>query len=143
MSDTKKRILDLLEAGKITSEEAMKLLSAIEEGGSRESGESGFSALKKIKYLRVIVDNPNPKTDNAPGKVNIRVPISLIRAGIKFTSLIPGDAANNVESALRQKGVNLSLKNIKGEDIEDLINALSDLEVDFDNGEGKIRVYAE
>jgi hypothetical protein len=142
MSDTKKRILDLLEAGKITSEEAMKLLSATEEGGSRESGESGFSALKKIKYLRVIVDNPHPKA-NAPGKVNVRVPVSLIRAGMKFTSLIPGDAANNVECALREKGVNLNLKNIKDDDIEDLINALRDLEVDFDNGEGKVRVYAE
>jgi hypothetical protein len=143
MSDTKKRILDLLEAGKISSEEAMKLLSATEEDSSRESGESGLSALKKIKYLRVIVDNPNPKTANAPGKVNIRVPVSLIRAGMKFTSLIPGDAANNVESALREKGVNLNLKNIKGEDVDELIDALRELEVDIDGGEGKVRVYAE
>lgn len=143
MSDTKKRILDLLEAGKINSEEAMKLLSAMEEGGSRESGEGGLSALKKIKYLRVIIDNPNPKTDNAPGKVNVRVPVSLIRAGIKFTSLIPHDAANDVECALRKKGINLNLKNIKDEDVDELIEALRELEVDIDGGEGKVRVYAE
>lgn len=142
MSDNRKRILEMLEAGKINAEEAMKLLAAM-ENGSEEPGESIPSALKKIKYLRVMVDNPNKKGGDSPEKVNVRVPVSLIRAGMKFTKLIPGNAASHVEGALREKGVNFDLKNIKDEDIESLIDALRELEVDIDGGEGKVRVYAE
>jgi hypothetical protein len=75
--------------------------------------------------------------------VNVRVPVSLIRAGMKFTSLIPSDVANQVEGALREKGINFNLKNLKDEDIDELIDALRELEVDIDGGEGKVRVYAE
>ncbi len=142
MSDNKKRILDMLEAGKINTEEAMKLLSAI-ENTDRESDENKPLAFKKFKYLHVIVDNPHKKGSDKPEKVNVRVPVSLIRAGMKFTSLIPHDAGRHVESALRKKGINFNLKNIKDEDIEELIDALRELEVDIDGGKGKVRIYAE
>jgi hypothetical protein len=142
MSDNKRRILDMLEAGKINAEEAMKLLSAIEDG-DRESGENKLSAFKKFKYLHVIVDNPHKEGSDKPEKVNVRVPVSLIRAGMKFTSLIPHDVGDHIEGALREKGINFNLKNIKDEDIEELINALRELEVDIDGGKGKVRIYAE
>lgn len=142
MSDNKKRILEMLEAGKINAEEAMKLLSAIENADS-ESGEMKPPGVKKIKYLRVLVDNPCKPGSERPEKVNVRVPVSLIRAGMKFTSLIPHHAADQVEGALREKGINFNLKNIKDEDIEELIDALREMEVDIDGGEGKVRVYAE
>jgi hypothetical protein len=142
MPDNRKRILEMLEAGKINAEEAMKLLAAT-ESSSEEPGENMPPALKKIKYLRVMVDNPNKRGCDSPEKVNVRVPVSLIRAGMKFTKLIPGNASDKVEGALREKGINFDLKNIKDEDIEDLIDALRELEVDIDGGEGKVRVYAE
>jgi hypothetical protein len=142
MSDNKKRILDMLEAGKINTEEAMKLLSTM-DNSDKESGENRLSSLKKFKYLRVIVDNPHKAGSDKPEKVNFRVPVSLIRAGMKFTSLIPHDAANHVEGALREKGININLKNIKDEDIDELIDALREVEVDIDGGQGKVRIYAE
>jgi len=142
MSDNKKRILDMLEAGKINAEEAMKLLSAMEDAreGSSNNGPSPF---KKFKYLCVMVDNPQAAGSDKPGKVNVRVPVSLIRAGMKFTSLIPHDAADQVEGVLREKGININLKNIKEEDIDELINALREVEVDIEGGKGKVRIHAE
>ena len=142
MSDNRKRILEMLEGGKINAEEAMKLLSAIENTG-READDNILSAFKKIKYLRVIVNNPHQAGSDKPDKVNVRVPISLIRAGMKFTSLIPGDVASHVEDALHQKGINFNIKNIQDEDIDELINALRELEVDIDDGKGKVRIHAE
>ena len=68
MSDNKKRILDMLEAGKINAEEAMKLISAIEDT-DRESVGSRSSLSKKFKYLRVIVDNPHAAGSDKPEKV--------------------------------------------------------------------------
>jgi hypothetical protein len=142
MSDNKKRILDMLEAGKINAEEAMKLLSAMDDT-DKESAGNRLSPFKKFKYLRVMVDTPHKTGSDKPEKVNVRVPVSLIRAGMKFTSLIPHDAASHVEGALREKGININLKNIKDEDIDELIDALREVEVDIDGGEGKVRIYAE
>lgn len=142
MSENKKRILDMLEAGKINSEEAMKLFSAMNDT-DRDSSENKLSGFKKFKYLRVMVDNPHKAGSDKPEKVNVRVPVSLIRAGMKFTSLIPHDAAGHVEGVLREKGININLKNIKDEDIDELIDALREVEVDIDGGEGKVRIYAE
>jgi len=62
---------------------------------------------------------------------------------MKFTSLLPHDAASHVEDALRDKGININLKNIKDEDIDELIDALREVEVDIDGGQGKVKIYAE
>jgi hypothetical protein len=145
MSDNRKRILDMLDAKKITVEEAMKLLDAVERPGS--TPESTIPSGRTIKYLRVLVDSPQGHTDehgrhHPPGKVNIRVPVGLIRAGMKFTSLLPKEASDQIDAELKKKGVSFNIRNIKDEDIEELIQALSELEVDVDSGE-KVRVFAE
>lgn len=149
MSDNRKKILEMLDAKKITVDEATKLLSAIDRGGSSSfSDEKPVEQIlnrvgRKIKYLRVLVDSPHGHHGDAPERVNVRVPVSLIRAGMKFTSLIPREAGDKVEEELRNRGINLNIKNIKDEDIDDLIDALAELEVDIDGGEGKVRVFAE
>jgi hypothetical protein len=148
MSDNRKKILEMLDAKKITVDEATKLLSAIDRGGTSYSDEKPIDQIvnrvsRKIKYLRVLIDNPSSHHGEGPEKVNVRVPVSLIRAGMKFTSLIPREAGDKVEEELRCRGINLNIKNIKDEDIDELIEALSELEVDIDGGDGKVRVFAE
>ena len=144
MNEEKKKILEMLSDGKITVEEATKLLELIE---AEEPGEEALKAepvsLKKPKYLRVIVEPPEGSVSAREfDRVNIRVPMSLIRAGVKFSSLIPHDAANRVDDALKDKGINFSLRNIKDEDIEQLVSALSDFEVNVE-GKEMIKIYAE
>jgi hypothetical protein len=148
MSDNRKKILEMLDAKKITVDEATKLLSAIDRGSTSYSDEKPVDQIvnrvsRKIKYLRVLIDNPSSHHGEGPEKVNVRVPVSLIRAGMKFTSLIPREAGDKVEEELRCRGINLNIKNIKDEDIDELIEALSELEVDIDGGDGKVRVFAE
>jgi hypothetical protein len=149
MSDNRKKILEMLDAKKITVDEATKLLSAVDRGDRESfSNEKPFDQIvnrvsRKIKYLRVLIDNPSSHHGEGPEKVNVRVPVSLIRAGMKFTSLIPREAGDKVEEELRCRGINLNVKNIKDEDIDELIEALSELEVDIDGGDGKVRVFAE
>ena len=50
------------------------------------------------KYLYVTVE---PKEGKKAERVNIRVPFSLFRAGIKFASLIPEEAQEKVSSAMQ------------------------------------------
>jgi hypothetical protein len=62
---------------------------------------------------------------------------------MKLTSLIPGNASNKVNEALREKGIDFDLRNLKTEDLEELVDALSELEVDVQDGKEKVRVYVE
>jgi Fe-S-cluster formation regulator IscX/YfhJ len=159
MSDNQKRILDMLAEGKISADEAQKLLAAIGPGG--DAAKSPPSA-GDAKYLHlVVVPNPeapkgedvkgvNPEAEDAEDaegedvkRVNIRVPLALIRAGIKFTSLIPADASEQVNEALKEKGIDFDVRNLKPEDLEELIMALHDLEVDVQDGQEKVHVYVE
>jgi Fe-S-cluster formation regulator IscX/YfhJ/polyhydroxyalkanoate synthesis regulator phasin len=141
MSDNQKRILDMLAEGKITADEAQKLLAAISSGG--DEAKSSGAPSRSPKYMRVVIQ-PNPEASKEDVKrVNVRVPVSLIRAGIKFTSLIPPEASDQVNEALREKGIDFDVRNLKPEDMEELIMALHDLEVDVQNGQEKVHVYVE
>jgi len=148
MTESRKKILEMLAENKISADEAERLLSATEtrESAPRENGTTVESEIVKRlpKYLRVVVEPGPDATENGktPDRVNVRVPMSLIRAGMKLTSLIPPQASDKMNEAMREKGVDFDLKNLKPEDLDELIAALSDLEVDVD-GTSKVRVYAE
>ncbi len=143
MSDNKKRILEMLAAGKISVDETGRLLSALGEESSLATEVNHKVPGRKIRYLRVVVDHLIDSERGTPEKVNIRVPVALIRAGMKFSSLIPEEASAQVDKALSEKGIKVNLKNFKEEDLEELLAALSDLEVDIDDGKGKVRISAE
>lgn len=142
MSDNQKRILDMLAEGKISADEAQKLLAAIGPGGDETKTTAGTP--RHPKYLRVVIQpNPEAAGEEDVKRVNVRVPVALIRAGIKFTSLIPAEASDQVNEALKEKGIDFDVRNLKPEDLEELIEALHDLEVDVQNGKEKVRVYIE
>ena len=147
MTENKKKIQEMLSENKISADEAYRLLDVIEGGGSGvENNSASVAAVnKKAKYLRVTV-LPDPENEHAGkvDKVNIRVPMSLIRAGIKLTSLIPTEARDKVNGALREKGIDFDVRNLKPEDLEDLIEALGDLEVDVVSSKGeKVKIFVE
>jgi hypothetical protein len=100
---------------------------------------------EKAKYLRVtVLPDAEHEHSGSVDRVNVRVPMSLIRAGIKLTSLIPPEARDKVNGALRDKGIDFDVRNVKPEEIEELIEALSDLEVDVVSAKGeKVKVFVE
>jgi len=138
MAENKKRILEMVAEKKITVDEAIRLLELVDKP------ETSSTTKKTPRYLRIVI---NPSTEGRAEadveRVNIRVPLALIRAGVKLTSLVPTDVANKVDSALREKGIDFNLRNLKEEDIEQLVEALSDLEVDIEAGRGKVNIYTE
>ena len=146
MAENQKRILEMLAEKKISVEEAAKLLSLTQSSESSISGapDSTREGKPMHKYLRIVVQ-PNPESGQGADyeHVNIRVPMTLIRAGIKLASLIPPQATEHVNEALRNKGIDMDLRNIKAENLEPLVDALSDLEVDVHNKREQVRIYFE
>ncbi len=146
MTENKKKILEMLAENKISIDDAYRLLNVIDadEGGQASTPKPESEVKAKPKYLRVNV-MPDPDAEGGSGdRVNVRVPMSLIRAGIKLTSLIPPEAMDKVNGALRDKGINFDVRSVKTEDIEELIEALGELEVDVMSGRGeKVKVFVE
>ena len=145
MNDSQRKVLEMLAENKITVDEASRLLGAIDQpapvGGC--AGESAQAAPGKPKYLRVQVEPNAEEGSTSTERVNVRVPLGVIRAGMKLTALIPPQAAGKVNEALGEKGINLDLRNLKPEDLEQLLQELVDLEVDVHNGKEKVHVYVE
>jgi polyhydroxyalkanoate synthesis regulator phasin len=135
-NDSHKKILEMLSDGKITVEEATALLSKLQDHDTIDDEivetESGEVKKRAPRYLRVVVDSANGD------KVNVRVPMSLLKTGIKLSALLPGNAAEKMSS----HGFDLSqLSQLDG---DELIEALSDLTVDVDSADGdKVRVFTE
>jgi hypothetical protein len=145
MTENQKKILEMVADKKITADEAYRLLSLIQPSG--DASDSGIKIPKPApKYLRVIVDTEHSwehGCDNGPVHVNVRVPVALIRAGVKLASLIPPEAYNQMNEKLKNRGIMFDLRNMKPENIEELIQALNDLEVNVDGSAEKFRVYTE
>jgi hypothetical protein len=134
MSNDRRKILEMLAEGKITAEDADRLLARIEEGRPADSpGEAGpRSAPRPLKYLRVLVDSEDGD------KVNVRVPIALVRTGLVLGTLIPAGASDE----LKKSGIDLS--GLSALDGEELTEALRELNVDVDSADGDtVRVFCE
>ena len=136
MNDNRRQILDMLAQGKITAEEAERLIAALERGGATAMSEND-----KVKYLRVLVDTNDPH--EGPTKVNVRVPMQLLRAGVRLTGVIPASAREEVNNALRKEGIAFDINNVTPQNLEELIEQLRELTVDVDNENTKVRVFCE
>jgi hypothetical protein len=149
MNENRRQILEMLAAGKITAEEAERLLAALEDPPQSANSSAGEAATprSKPKYLRVLVEADEDMTGmKGATTVNVRVPMQLLRAGVRLASLIPAQAHDQLDSALNRHGVPLTLSQIKPENLEELIDHLEDLTVDVDGKEGnktKVRVFCE
>ena len=142
MSDNQKRILEMLADKKISVDEAQRLLSLVEQDEGTESSAATETPepKRKPRFFRILV-KPAPGTDGED--INVRIPTTLIRAGIKLTALLPSCAADEVNTALKEKGIDFDINKLKDEDFEELAAALNDLEVDIHGGKEKVHIYAE
>jgi hypothetical protein len=97
------------------------------------------------RYLRVEVHQEGD--EEGPVLVNVRVPIQLLRAGVKLASVIPPQAQEHVNEALRERGVPFDLSRLRPEDLDELIEQLQDLTIDVDQQgdkeKVKVRVFCE
>jgi hypothetical protein len=155
MNESRKQVLQMLASGQITVEEAERLIAALEKGATPATGpsesNSESSSKPRPKYLRVVVDADGDSdighrmggSKGGPTKVNIRVPMQLLRAGVRLASLIPPQAQVHVNDALKEKGLTVDLSQLKPENLEELVDGLSDMTVDVVDKHAKVAVFCE
>ena len=139
VTEERRSILDMVATGKVSADEGERLLAALENGTPAEPETPRGRA---PRYLRVIVEQ---QEDEGPLKVNIRVPLQLLRAGVRLASLIPQQATTEIDSALAKEGIPFNVSQLKPENIDELIEQLRDLTVDIDQQKDnlKVRIFCE
>lgn len=153
MNDERRKVLEMLAAGKVTPEEAERLLEKLTGANSTESEPEGAPApgshertkgigtilrgwqspkRGKLNYMRIDV------TDGEGDDVNIRLPLGLLRTGLKISTMLP----RGVNAKLREQGVDLSsLTDLDG---DELIEQLREFNIDVTGSDGeRVRVYCE
>lgn len=143
MGKDKERILELLEKGEITAEEAARLLDCIQEETEREKPQpraQSNAGQTKGKKLRIEVkgDTQDVKKVN----VNVSVPLVLARYA---DQIIANCVPKSVGDELRTQGIDLSMLKL-GELVdtietieEDIVNA----DILQDDIDMKVRIYVE
>lgn len=141
MNPERRQILEMLAEGKISAEQAERLLAALERS-VEPAGEAADapSPRPRPKYLRVLVEADH---HGRPTKVNVRVPMQLLRAGVRLSGLVPTEARDRVNAAMREKGMSFDINQLKPENLDELVDQLRDLTVDVDEDHAKVRIYAE
>jgi hypothetical protein len=90
MKEDIKRVLDLLEEGKISKEEALELIEALKESGKQEGDVNEKQDVSKRRLLRIYIEKDGKKA------VNVTLPLSLINFGLK-TFKATGKKTINIE----------------------------------------------
>ncbi|HML90303.1 MAG TPA: hypothetical protein PKA28_17825 [Methylomusa anaerophila] len=133
MSDEKSKLLQMVRDGKISIEEGLELLGALDDTGSRPPIPG-----KKLgdRFLRV-------RVDSAEAKVNVNIPLILLKVASQLGNMIAGYIPEEARREMAGKGLDFSKI-----DFEELVNLvdqglvdgkLFDVDIE-DPKKGKIRV---
>lgn len=120
--EEKLQILKMIEEGKITHEEGLELLNAIEE-------KDKVLNTSNAKWIKIRVYDPDDKT-----KVNVNIPIALVDVGLKFATKFSPELKNS------------DLENINLEEIIQIIKSGAQGKIvdvtNEENGE-KVEIFVE
>ncbi|MEV0385465.1 hypothetical protein [Nonomuraea sp. NPDC050643] len=143
MNEQRKDILDLLAEGRITAEEAERLIVALERDQSPAAPSPGARPKGRAKYLRVVMEFVEDGESGEAGRLNMRIPLQLLRAGVQLAALIPPQALGKANAALDKSGVPLDLTQLKPEQLEALVDHLDETIVELEQPDGHLRVFCE
>lgn len=151
MNEERLKILEMVSQGKISSEEGVRLLEALDSDRDAEAGQAANAALNAYnadprrsrptggtgnqgRMLRIRIE------ENGGTKVSVNVPLGLLKSLSKLTSLVPRD----VNDMLDEQGIDLANLDIEGI-LEAMSNGTSDGHlVDIDEvGGDKVSIFID
>lgn len=136
MTDSReqKQVLEMLSEGKISVEDAQRLLERLREvGGRSPEPEKREDSDNRPKYLRIQATGKDEEDH-----VNLRIPLGMARAGLTLNSYLPGWVNRHVFVG----GVDLAkVLDLESENLREHLEEL-DLVLDTQAGE-TVRIFCE
>ncbi len=137
MNENSRRVLEMLSEGKVSVAEAERLLSLVDEQPETITVVQPTPPTGAARYLRVTIDSDEDE------HIDVRVPLALIKAGVKLHTLLPEKATKKIKKKMKKNDIDVDIHNLRTEDLEQLIDSLSEIEVNIQDGDDKVRVYCE
>ena len=133
MSENTRRVLELLSQGKVSVQEAEQLLQAV------TSSEAADEKAAEPRYFRILVSKPARDGKKAEN-VNIKVPMTVVRGGLRLGALFPGFLAS--KKVHLGNGTEIDLSKVTYTDLEAMIKDIGEVTVDVD-GDAQVRIRTE
>lgn len=139
MSEEKTKILEMLSNGKITVEEADKLLNAVgNEKMLEQKNVPTDNTGSKFMYINV-----EPKEGKSSERVNVKIPFALMKAGLNIAGLIPKEAQDKINEKMSDKGMSFNLSDLKPENVKELMDSLEEFTVDVDSDDSIVKIFCK
>jgi hypothetical protein len=150
--DDTRRILDMLSQGKITVDEADRLIKAV--GADRPAATSAADAATDgrpaARWFRINIHKPAKDEAHRPKDVNIRVPIAVVKGGMRLGAIIATFAGEKAAQRMKERGLDLDLSTINGdlsrmngEEFATFLKTLDDMNIEIDDGKSQVRITTE
>ena len=151
-TDDTRRILDMLSQGKITVEEADRLIKAIGADRPAETAAADATADGKppVRWFRINIHKPAKDETHKPKDVNIRVPIAVVKGGMRLGAIIATFAGEKAAQRMKERGLDLDLSTINGDlsrmngaEFDTFLKSLDETNIEIDDGKSQVRITCE
>ena len=155
MSDERRRVLDLLAQGKITVDEADELLKTLGANATREAagappaGDAATDDPQRTRWVRINVHRL-ANDDRREKDVNIRVPIAVVKGGMRLGAIIATFAGEKAAQRMKARGIDLDISKINddlskmnGAEFDAFLKSLDDTSIEIDDGKSQVRISCE
>ena len=150
-TDDTRRILDMLSQGKISVDEADRLLKAMSTDlPSATAAAAPSTDTTRARWIRINIHKPAKDEAHRPKDVNIRVPIAVVKGGMRLGALIGTFAGEKAARRMKAQGldidlakINSDLSQMNGPEFDEFLRSLNDTNIEIDDGKAQVRITAE
>jgi hypothetical protein len=152
MSDETRRVLDLLAQGKITVDEADRLIAAVSADRPAETAaaDTATDGRPRVRWFRINIHKPAKDQTHKPKDVNIRVPVAVVKGGMRLGAIIATFAGEKAAQRMKDRGLDLDLSTINGDlsrlngaEFETFLKSLDEMNIEVDDGKSQVRITCE
>jgi len=94
------------------------------------------------KHLSVHIE-PRAGETGQKERVHIRVPVRILKAGAKLSSILPRHARDRINDALRAHDVGFDLSSLDGDELNSILELLAETGIDIERDDRRIRIFCE
>lgn len=134
-SNDRKLVLEMVANGKISVDDAQRLLAKLEDverSSLPDNGGADAPTKPRPKYLHIVATDGRGQDE-----INLRIPLGLVRAGLALDSFLPSWAQSGIFAGS-------NLPEVTKVDTDFLRENLDEFDMTFDSEDGEsVRIFAE
>jgi hypothetical protein len=151
-TDDTRRILDMLQDGKVTVDEADRLIKALsaEQPADTATADTPTDGRERVRWIRINIQKSANDAGHKAKNVNIRVPIAIVKGGMRLGAIIGTFAGQKTARRMKAEGLDIDLAKISsdlsqmnGPEFDEFMRSLNDTNIEIDDGKATVRITAE